>query len=113
MSRQQFDFVLRNVEPTISKDATSFREPISAEERLMVTLRYLATGSSMTQLNYDWCLLVALISEIIPETSRAIYTTLRGEFLTTPTTVDEWLRISEALETRWNYPNALGKLFAK
>lgn len=109
MTRGQFDIILAEVEPLISKQDTVFRESISAEERLMVTLRYLATGSSMTQLHYDWCISVASLSSIIPETCEAIYSTMRHDYLKTPTTQDKWKQISNDLEENWNFPNALGR----
>lgn len=51
------------------------RQAISAEERLIVTVRYLATGRSLEDLKFS-----AVISSpqalgvIIPETCKAIYT---------------------------------------
>ena len=81
----------------------------SAEERLMVTLRYLATGTSMTQLHYDWCISVSSLSAIIPEACEAISTQLRDDYLKTPTTAAEWEAISMQLEENWNFPNAIGK----
>lgn len=110
LNRQQFDFVLGKVEHLITKDNTAFRDSISAEQRLMVTLRYLATGSSMSQLHYDWCISVASLSAIIPETCRAIYTALRNDYLRTPTTEQEWTTISSKLEENWNFPNAIGNV---
>ena len=44
MSRESFDELLSLVLPYIKKKNTNMREAISAEERLAVTLRYLATG---------------------------------------------------------------------
>ena len=44
MNRDQFDVVLNFVAPLIQKECTTYRESISPEQRLMVTLRYLATG---------------------------------------------------------------------
>ena len=104
----EFDLVLGKVSPHIRKTTTTFREPISPAERLMVTLRYLATGSSMSQLHYDWCISVAALSAIIPETCLAIYNTMKDIYLQTPTTQQDWLRISEVLENNWNFPNAIG-----
>ena len=40
MNVQEFDEVLAKIEPTITKQATHLREPISAAERLAATLRY-------------------------------------------------------------------------
>lgn len=48
MDVAEFETVLAAVAPLIQKANTTYRESISAEERLMVTLRYLATGSRPT-----------------------------------------------------------------
>ena len=104
-----FNYVLEKVAPIIRRSDTEMRQSISPEMRLMITLRYLATGASMTSLHYDWCVSVASISNIIPETCQAIYDSLKQELLSTPTTVDEWLEISNTLEQNWNFPNAIGK----
>lgn len=85
-----------------------FSASISAEQRLMVTLRYLATGTSMTNPLYDWCISVAALSSIIPKTCEAIYNTLRREYLSTPTTEAKWREISQDLEEHGNFPNAPG-----
>ena len=78
-----------------------------------MTLRYLATGSSMTALHYEWKISVAAISQIIHETCQAIYDSLKGEYLTTPTSVEQWTAISQTLEEQWNFPNAVGSLDGK
>jgi len=44
MDNESFTILLHDVSPLISKLETNMRQPISAEERLSVTLRYLATG---------------------------------------------------------------------
>ena len=100
--------ILERVSPIITKQDTNYRQSISAEQRLMVTLRYLATGSSMTQLHYDWCISVAALSAIIPETCEAIYNTLKGEYLKTPATQEEWEAIARQMGENWNFPNAIG-----
>ena len=41
MSVECFDALLKLVGPHISKKYTNFRAPISAEQRLLVTLRYM------------------------------------------------------------------------
>lgn len=108
LSTTEFNYVLDKISPLIQKQNTEMRECINPEMRLMVTLRYLATGSSMTSLHYEWCVSVASLSSIIPETCAAIYDSLKHELLSTPTTVDEWLAISNTLEENWNFPNAIG-----
>jgi hypothetical protein len=110
--KADFDLVLTRVEPLISKQDTVFRESISAKERLMVTLRYLATGSSLTQLHYDWCISVASLSQIISETCTAIYEVLKMDYLKTPSTEEEWQAISRAFDS-WNFPNVIGAVDGK
>lgn len=46
MTPHQFQILLEKVTPLIGKQVTNFREPITAGERLSVTLRYLATGKT-------------------------------------------------------------------
>ena len=41
-----FETLLRIVAPDIQKTGTKMREPISADQRLVVTLRYLTTGNA-------------------------------------------------------------------
>ena len=46
MSPESFDYVAYMIESRIKKKNTNFRKPISPEERLAVTLRYLALGET-------------------------------------------------------------------
>lgn len=112
MNKQEFSDLLTRVAPLIEKETTKYREPISAEERLMVTIRYLATGQSMSSLHYEWCISVASISIIVNETTRAIYDSLL-DYITTPRSRQEWETISDSLENSWGFPNALGALDGK
>ena len=72
MKSTDFETLLQQIGPTISKQDTTFREPIPAIERLMLTLRYLATGDSFTSLMYTFKISKQLISRIIPEVCSAI-----------------------------------------
>ena len=46
MFPDSFEDLLSLVAPLISKQTTQFRKPISADQWLVVTLRYLATGET-------------------------------------------------------------------
>lgn len=50
------------------------RQAISAEERLIVTVRYLATGRSLEDLKFSAVISPQALGVIIPETCKAIYT---------------------------------------
>ena len=50
MLPQTFEMLLSWVAPFIKKDATRMRDPISPDERLSVTLRYLVTGDEQVSI---------------------------------------------------------------
>lgn len=72
MSKEDFEYLLEKVSPIIKKDDTNFREVISPRVRLLVTLRYLATGDSYPSLMYLFRISEPSISRIIPEVCRAL-----------------------------------------
>ena len=54
MSPESFDYIAYMVESKIRKKTTNFRVPISPEERLTVTLRYLASGECQQSLSFSF-----------------------------------------------------------
>ncbi|CAH1984112.1 unnamed protein product [Acanthoscelides obtectus] len=56
------------VKPLIEKKNTLFREAVSVEERLLATLRFLATGRSYEDLKFSCIISPQLLGRIIPET---------------------------------------------
>jgi hypothetical protein len=67
-----FEYLINLVRPRIRRSNTAFREAISVQDRLAVTLRYLATGDSFTTLQYLFCVSKQAISYIVPEVCGAI-----------------------------------------
>ena len=47
---------------------------------------------------------------MFPETSEAIFQTLKDQFLKTPNCQKEWLSTSEGFEDKWNFPHCLSFL---
>ena len=91
MTKQQFCFLVEKVSPLIEKKQqpspiNSVRSTIKPDERLAVTLRYLATGESFHSLEYSFRISRQSISSIVYETSRALYQVLVPEFLKVPST---------------------------
>ncbi|KAL4083272.1 hypothetical protein QTP88_028602 [Uroleucon formosanum] len=107
MSSSDFENILCKIEPIIKKSDTFMRQAIPVQERLAVTLRFLATGDSYMSLSYLFKISKQSISEIIPEVCTAIIDVLK-EFIKRPNTVEEWLDIANGFETRWNVPNCIG-----
>nr|CAH7746905.1 unnamed protein product [Callosobruchus chinensis] len=52
MTAEDFERLIILVGPKISKMYTKFRKAISVQDRLAITLRFLATGDSFTSLQY-------------------------------------------------------------
>jgi hypothetical protein len=45
---------------------------------------------------------------LIPNVCQAIYKVLKKDFLSCPSTNEEWLEIAKEFEDRWNFPNCIG-----
>jgi len=71
MSHKTFEELLRLVGPHIEKQDT-FRTPIPSRTRLEITLRYLASGDSMTSISYAFRVGHNTVSKIISETCEEI-----------------------------------------
>ena len=113
MSPERFDSLLKMVAPLISKKDTNFRKAISPEERLAVTLRFLASGESQQSLSFSYRIGRSTLSNILRETCDAIYTCLSGTYLSPPTNKTDWQNISDDFENTWNLPHVLGAIDGK
>ena len=108
-----FDEIVVRVTPLIEKKTTWWREPLSVGLRVAITLRFLATGSSYRTLGYSFRVPHNTISLIIPETCRAIVTAFGDEVLKMPRTPEEWKKVSQLFEEKWNFPHAVGAIDGK
>ena len=100
------------VEPYIFYHNTQFRQAISPQERLQLTLRYLAFGDSPRTLSHMFRVGYCTVGRIIHKTTRALCHVLR-DYLQTPTSTDEWRRIAQGFNDRWQFPNCFGVLDGK
>ncbi|KAJ8369891.1 hypothetical protein SKAU_G00099190 [Synaphobranchus kaupii] len=76
----QFQKLLEMVTPLIQRQNTNFRDCISPGERLMVTLRFLATGESFQSLSYMFRIGCSTIRKFVPDTCRAIHRVLAEKY---------------------------------
>lgn len=72
MDEEVFNCLLNMVSPYIVKQNTVMRESISPRERLSITLRYLATGTTFEDLKFSTYTSPITISCIVMETCKAI-----------------------------------------
>lgn len=72
MDENTFNELLEMVRPLITKKNTVMRQAVSAEERLIATLRFLATGRDYKDLRFSTVTSYQFLSKMIPETCWAI-----------------------------------------
>ena len=93
----RFEYFLSLVTPYITKQDIKFRKCISAEEKLVATLRFLTTGDAQQSLNYSFWLGKTKLSQIVPETCNVIGARLEAEYLSTPMSEEDLLKQSVCL----------------
>lgn len=103
MSPERFDHLVSLLRPKISKKHC-VREPISPEERLAVTLRFLATGDSQHSLGFLFKMGRSTINGIINEVCYELWNVL-SEYVKPPTMTAVWSEISDDFNEPWNLPN--------
>ena len=113
MSPERFEHLLSLVGPIISKRNTHLRESISAEQRLVITLRFLSSGDAQQSLSYLFRIVKTTVSNIISETCSAIYDQLKETYMHTPKSEKDWLKIASEFEELWNMPHVIGAIDGK
>uniref|UniRef100_A0A182YT06 Transposase Helix-turn-helix domain-containing protein n=1 Tax=Anopheles stephensi TaxID=30069 RepID=A0A182YT06_ANOST len=67
MTEEDFEYVLAKISKKICKQDTYMRKAVTARERLIITLRFLATGESFQSLQFLFRVSSSTIRKIIPE----------------------------------------------
>ena len=114
MSVTDYGFLLSQISDLISSNERIKRKrPILADERLTLSLRYLATGESFQSLSYQFPISLAAVSYMVKGCCSAISERLQNMFIEFPSSREKWLEISRKFEQRRNYPHALGAIDGK
>ena len=113
MESRFFDELLTLVGPYISKQNTNMRDTLPAHEKLCATLRFLTSGASYKDLMYSFRISSSSISIFVPQVCWAINEVLEKEYLKIPTSVEEWEKLAEAFESKWQFPHAVGVIDGK
>ena len=108
-----FQELVEKVKFRIQKQTTRIRNPLSPEEKLACTLRYLATGESYASLQYQFRISKSAISLFVPEVCATIYESLKDEYMRMPATENEWKELSEEIYANWQFPNSIGTMDGK
>lgn len=79
MSATDFEYLLKKIGPMIQKQNTNMRKSFPIQERLAVTLRFLATGDSFTSLSYLFKMSRCTVSACVQEVCQALMIELREQ----------------------------------
>ena len=112
MTPANFDKLLSLVNEYLPKQKKKGRKRISNEERLALTIRYLATGLSFAQLSQTWLLGESTCRFIINQVLSAMWLSLQPIYMPTPTK-ETWLNNAKVFQDRWNLPFCVGALDGK
>ena len=74
---RMYNDLLSKVAPLIERKNSRLRKAISSESRLLVTLRYLKTGSTYKSLGFETAISRQSIGNIIPETCKMTHRVLK------------------------------------
>ena len=113
MSLDRLELLLTLIAPLITKKYCPGRDPISASERLIVTLRYLATGESQQTQSFYFRISRHTVSKRIDETCNAIWDGLKSSYLKAPTHVAEWQKLAKVFNQESYLPNCIGAIDGK
>ena len=113
MSPERYFHLLEMMEPRIRKKDTKMRKAISADERLTLTLRYLASGEMQESLSFSYRISKASVCDIIYEVCLALWDVLHETYLASPNSEQEWRHIATQFEEDWNLPHCVGAIDGK
>nr|CAH7768093.1 unnamed protein product [Callosobruchus chinensis] len=113
MSVTSFDDLLNIIQEDLAPCQNYVaRDTVSAEEKLVITLRYLATGCYFADLHYAYRLGKSTVIEIVQKTCYVIWRKLQNTVMREPTKAD-WEEISKQFQKYTNFPNCIGAIDGK
>ena len=113
MTRERFEHLLGLVQPRIEKQDTNFHRTIKPAARLALTLRNLGSEESQQSFSFSFRMGRTTVSQILPETSDAIFQSLKEPYIKCPNSPEDWKAISQKFEEYWNVPHAVGAIDGK
>ncbi|XP_018400694.1 PREDICTED: putative nuclease HARBI1 [Cyphomyrmex costatus] len=111
MSSEMFDQLLHIVGPRIEKRYV-IRDPIPVRTRLLICLRYLASGNSMTSIAYSFRIGINTASKIISETCEELWNILHN-LVFPEINKENWIKIASDFVKKWNFSHCIGAIDRK
>ncbi|KAM3909895.1 uncharacterized protein RB166_021521 [Leptodactylus fuscus] len=112
MTPEAFDRLLGMLADHLHRQDTTMRKAISPTERLVITLRFLATGESFASLHLQFRVGKSTISGIVRSTCHLIWQHLQPIVMPSPTP-EIWLQAAAGFQSVANFPNCIGAVDGK
>ena len=95
MNYDCFKHILQLIEPyiTLQNSGVSGQRVVTAAERLVLTIRFLATGETFSSLSLQFRISERAISYIVDSVSKATVSYIGKEYIKLPSCSREWLQI--------------------
>ncbi|XP_067620857.1 uncharacterized protein [Eurosta solidaginis] len=111
INEKQFRFLISNLSPVISSyEPHRKKKSFSAEERIAITLQYLATGEVHSCRNYCFRASKPVILKMIANIYLNIYELLKDLFVSLPKTDEQWQNVANEFQRKHCMPNCAGHL---
>lgn len=92
----------------IEKKDNKLRKAIPGSERLVLTLRFSASGDSQVSLTYLFQIGKTSVNRIVSETREPIIKVHLNDYLFSLTTEEHCKRIAHNIEELWQFPHVIG-----
>ncbi|XP_075715546.1 uncharacterized protein LOC142750430 [Rhinoderma darwinii] len=112
MSIPAFDALAEILAVHLRRHDTVMRNAISPVERLLITLRFLATGESYSSLHLQFRVGKSTISGIVRCTCQVIWQYLQPIVMPSPSR-EIWLQVAAGFQSVANFPNCIGAVDGK
>uniref|UniRef100_A0ABD2WA75 DDE Tnp4 domain-containing protein n=1 Tax=Trichogramma kaykai TaxID=54128 RepID=A0ABD2WA75_9HYME len=110
MDVDTFDYILSKIERYLVKKWCNLHtDPILPEQRLVVCIRFLATGHTYSQLSFSFRMGVSTVQKIVIEVMDVIWKILFPVHMPIPTR-DHFMKIAEQFHAKWGFPHCLGSI---
>ncbi|XP_068089507.1 uncharacterized protein [Hyperolius riggenbachi] len=107
-----FDDLLEFLFDDLKRADTTFRQAVSPTERLLLTLRFLASGHSYSSLHLEFRLGKSTIQGIVLSTCTLLWRKLQPIYMMFPDE-SKWMQVADLFWRRCNFPHCIGAIDGK
>ena len=104
VNRNTFNYLLQEVQEYITRETTRFKVPVAPEVQLALTLYRLAHDSSFATVGDLFGIATSTACETFNEVIRIIVLVFFDEYVTLPSTEEEWKNELKAFLKDWGFP---------